>query len=434
MTTMQKQNETGIQISSPNFYLKDDFVERNRILFVGFRNDKRGELERMVAEFDLVPMFCSNISGLEAFTGSSDSIIALITDSMFLGFSSPADWKKVRDAMGDYPFWLHISDDTRPSVIVNMMKNGLDEFVGVAARDQSIIKHLKFARKAYENKRKELEKKDSEALILRKHVEWANYKESLRMAGHDVSGKEAITNLRTSLSQGAGFGLMISLMEMIGMSPVGSDDKVTVDKFLIDTIQTNVKYTRRMIDGLEEYVRIMDHDLRIAPVPVSQIEMAIKQRLAPASALFSKKKINLRISETCSSRTVDADIELVLLAVEELVLNAWKYSKKDTNVTLLTSISVGYYSITIQSFPQPYSKFSLDQDSLEKLKMPFYRLHPPVEDVIEMEKFVMGLGLSAVEHIAARQSGVFVIEGGTDYCGTKSEECFLAYFMLPLSR
>ncbi len=401
------------------------------ILCIGF-HESIGDLESLGQNKGIIFTFFSSFTEFEKENNSLAEFQAVITDSRNLTSQTHPDWELFRKQIGPYPIWVHISDDIRPAVIVEMMRNGVDEFIPAHDSLSWLGEFFEKLNDHYAMRYKELLRAEHEASMLRKRVEWSSYKDGLRKAWNDVSGREAIINLQTSLSQGAGFGLMLTLMEILGMSDISSG-QISIDQELFNKIKTNAQYTRRMLEGLAEYVNVFDGAFKLDRISVEQIEYNIKERIQQFQNLYSKKNMKLRIMDTCSRRTVDANIQLVMLVFDELVINAWKYSRRNTDVVLLTSIRNGYYTLTLQSFPSYQENLAMDTESLEKLKLPFYRIHPPVEDAVEMECFVMGLGLPAVDQIASKMRSIFMLEGGIDYCGTTAEECFLAYFMIPLA-
>lgn len=402
------------------------------ILFIGYHGGAVAGLEKIVGENGFKPYFFQSIEDSEISNLKRETIIAVITDSRYLASGSHDDWKKFKEKFGRYPIWAHVTDDVRPANIVEMMRSGLDEFVPASESASWIENYVKNINEKYASKFGEIYRAEHEATMLQKRVEWSNFKENKRKAWNDVSGREAIINLQTSLSQGAGFGLMLTLMEYLGMGEV-TDGRVAIDPALFEKIKENARYTRRMLQGLAEYVNIFDQKFNVDRISIEQIEVNIKQRIKQFEDLYSKKKMRLRMSGICSRRLIEANIELIMMAFDELAVNAWKYSRRETDVTVHTSMRNGYYTIAMQSFPSYQENLDLESSSLEKLKLPFYRIHPPVEDAVEMERFVMGLGLPAVEQIASKMRGIFMLEKGVDYCGTSSEECFMAYLMIPLS-
>ena len=65
---------------------------------------------------------------------------------------------------------------------------------------------------------------------------------------------------------------------------------------------------------------------------------------------------------------------------------------------------------------------------MEKILLePFFRNHPPVEELIQNNKFGLGLGLSAIDYIIQKHNGNFRI-----YNQKKNDEVFVyAQIQLP---
>ena len=98
----------------------------------------------------------------------------------------------------------------------------------------------------------------NESMKLRGQLEWLNYKETLRLTGKDSYQKNSIFNLTTSLSQGGGVGITISLLDMLKMEMVEQGDNYLVNKEILDTLFENNEYSRRVLFGLASVVELME--------------------------------------------------------------------------------------------------------------------------------------------------------------------------------
>ncbi len=410
---------------------KVDTCESGGVLFVGYQRETMSHLHRTAEDCGFTPAFISDLSKIERYTSQHEPIKAIFTDSRFLGFNSRHDWSRFREIIGVNPLWIHISDDSRPEFIVGLMKNGLDDFLSAHSASIHIEKYLSKLNYLFAKKHSKIARVERDATLLRKRVEWSTYTESLRKAWNDISGREAISNLQTNLSQGAGFGLLLSLVEILEMSK-DADRNIQVDAYLFNKVKENTQYTRRLLESLSTYVGVIDNPIRIEPVSIKQIEKKLINRIPLFRDVCTKKRIQLQMSETFNHHEIKVNPDFLVMGVDELIVNALKYSRQETDVNILTSIHDGYYSITVQSFPDISPQLKKESASIERLKLPFFRAHPPVEYIVEMEKFVMGLGLPAVEQIASKMNSIFKLEMGKDYRNLSIEPCVLANFMIPL--
>ena len=133
-----------------------------------------------------------------------------------------------------------------------------------------------------------------------------------------------------------------------------------------------------------------------------------------------------------TQHTICVDLEKIYLAIEEILINAYKYSTNKSQINIFANVSKGYFCISVKNEvpKEPYG--GIPQD-MEKLVIePFFRLHPPVEDVISIEKFGLGLGLTVVDYLVRKHNGLFFIHNAIDHTGNRVSNCVLSEIFLPM--
>lgn len=272
----------------------------------------------------------------------------------------------------------------------------------------------------------------NESIKLREQLEWLNYKENLRITGKDSYQKNSIINLATSLSQGAGIGASISLIDTLKGTSEEDGEFYKVDKELLDTVFTNNEFSRKTIFGLGEVVKLMDEEIKLVEISGKELVEKFPEMLIEISKNLPAKNIKLVLPKLNSDCLVEIDLEKFTLILEELIVNAYKYSPKNGHISIFSHISGTYFCISVKNdvVDDIYGGISTQNEKL--VLEPFFRIHPPVEDVLEVEKFSLGLGLTVVDFIINKLSGMFFIHNVIDHTGSLGVNCVLAEIFLPI--
>ncbi|MCZ8155849.1 MAG: response regulator [Leptospira sp.] len=271
-----------------------------------------------------------------------------------------------------------------------------------------------------------------ESKELRDQLEWLNYKESSRKSTSGSIEMNAIYNLKTTLTQGSGIGMMTTLIDTISQVATKEDQKVSIDSELFDLLKENNSHTKSMLRGLASAVQILENPVSLTKVSSSDlIDLAttVKNQL---NAGASQKAIEMNLPIFKNNYTLLADLGLFKIALTELFLNAIKYAPSESVVDSFITIIDGYLCFSIKNRITEDIYSSQAEEVIKSLTLPFFRLHPPVESVHQLEPFSLGLGLTMVDYIANKHHGMFFLRKAKDYTTSQSSVCTIAEFFIPL--
>ena len=272
----------------------------------------------------------------------------------------------------------------------------------------------------------------NESIKLRGQLEWLNYKETLRITGKDSYQKNSIFNLTTSLSQGGGVGITISLLDMLKMDIVEQGDRYLVNKEILDTLFENNEYSRRVLFGLGTVVELMEQTFHIEEVNANRLVKEIPSYLKDILPFMKNKDISVAFPSVNTNAKVEIDLEKFRLVIEELLINAYKYSVKSSRIDIFAHVTGTYFCITFKNEIDENSYGGIPPEKEKLVLEPFFRIHPPVEDILEVEKFSLGLGLTVVDFIINKHNGMFFIHNAVDHTGKRRTNCVLAEIFLPI--
>jgi PAS domain S-box-containing protein len=147
-----------------------------------------------------------------------------------------------------------------------------------------------------------------------------------------------------------------------------------------------------LIDDLLELSRVSRHEMRRHRVDVSAIAVDIADDLRQSEP---ERNVTVRIEPHCMA---DGDPQLLRVLLENLIGNAWKYSRNTEKACI-------EFGRNAEGFFVRDNGAGFDMAYAEKLFMPFQRLHNPAE--FEGS----GIGLASAARVVRRHGGRIWAEG-----------------------
>jgi signal transduction histidine kinase len=331
---------------------------------------------------------------------------------------------------------LVILTDDRARDAVSIFDSGVSEFIILPISTEDFVRKAQSFLKLRRERVYERQLIDHSSMVLRKQLEWLNYKDVKRSLGSDTEGKSMIENLRISLSQGGGFGIILTLIDMIRSFPQIKDDHYVVDRETMELLFDNTQTARLFLEGLDSAITIMSREYVLETVNGNDIIRMMPEMAKGIVSMLSEKRLQLNypVPRREFNAPVKINREIFTLAFEEILINAYKYSKADTVIEVYANISQGYFSISVKNQCDDDSFGKIPDDYTRLLIKPFFRMHPPVEDVVKVERFGLGLGLTTVNYIMNKLNGLLVMSTVRDHTKDKIIPCVLTQLFLPVSR
>lgn len=268
---------------------------------------------------------------------------------------------------------------------------------------------------------------------IRNQLEWLNYKESRRIADQDYTETKSIYTLKTSITQGAGFGSLVSIIDIIKSAKKDAGPKdYSIERKLIDMLIDNNDYCRIMIEGLHSISDLLENEYTMEKTTAVDIIKAIPSIIKDIFPFLEKKNITLTLPEIKFNCQLNINMEKISIALEELLINAYKYCVPGTKINILSHISEGYFWISVKNniSEKPYGGVPPEYEKM--VIEPFFRLLPPDESIAKLEKFGLGLGLTVVDNILRKHAGLFMIHDVKDHTTDKLDICTMAEILIPV--
>ena len=318
--------------------------------------------------------------------------------------------------------------------IINIMKMGVYDYVIKPIDPEMFESTLKKALEFRYLRNIEKEQNQNAGKKIRGQIEWLNYKESRRLSAKDSAETKSIYSLKTSMAQGAGFGSLITIIDLLQSTMQEQKEGFLIDKEIIKLLLENNEHCRSQIEGLYVATDLMERDYPLEESDAASLVADLSAMTARVFEVFPQKKLSLTFPELKENCKIKINKEILNTVIDELMSNAFKYALAGTTVNIFTHVSEGYFWLSLKNDVPEHPHYGGVPAEVEKLVLePFFRLNPPDESIAKIEKISFGLGLAVIDYAAKKHHGMFIIHDVIDYTSDKPRPCTLAEFLLPIA-
>ncbi len=339
--------------------------------------------------------------------------------------------------MDEEPIIMVMTGHDEPSVIIDVMRRGVYDYILKPLRLNDLAVKLDRAFEASSLRRMQRSIDKERVVRLEKDLEW--YKWNERMMNRDAANvnKSLFHSLHMSFNQGAGFGALLTLLDMIALNAVETGGRYTIDADMMRLINENASVARKILKTFADIDWMLSHELTLVAVSYDDLYEMLKGANREMGKNLAIKVQELHLSEHkpgLSSRMVKMDAEYMRKAFSELVLNACKFSEKGYPIYVLLEVIDKNMVVSVVSKPVPdeQKRVGIPLGYENIVFEPFYRMTKAVFEGYESLDY--GLGLTLVEKIMAKHGGKASISNITDYSDVTREPVtkVIASLNLPL--
>lgn len=368
--------------------------------------------------------------GLLAINETDFSIF--IVDLLMPEMDGPTFIKELRKIKPDSVVIVQTTNNV-PSTIVDVMKLKVYDYLFKPYDPDAFEEVIVSAMRYYKYQVSQTERANQITFKLRSQLEWLTFKESSKNMSALTQEKNLLYNLKTSMSQGAGIGALLSMLELLQVRIREVDGEYRAPIDLMNRIFKNLDIGRRMVEGIASISDILDQKPNMETAKSYDIVNIVEKHADELTGIFVEKKIGFVASNILEDKELNIDRIQIDNAIEELLINATKFSPMNGELQAFYHYSDDYFVLSIKNdidtvrgdigVPPEYEQLATE---------PFIRFSVPDDTVIEKEKFTIGLGLSVVAHIAAMHGGHFFIRNVLDHLRSPPATCVVAELFLPL--
>jgi PAS domain S-box-containing protein len=281
--------------------------------------------------------------------------------------------------------------------------------------------------------------KGSASDAIDKEMDWQSWKEKMLNRNISRTDKSIFSNINNSFTQGAGFGTLITFMEMMSKSSEENDDKRIVDAQLFNEAMKNVKIAQDAFKIFAGIDWIISNTFELELKTVSDLYTLLKGVISKNMKFAPINKNRIIINELprgMKNKKIRINTQYLSEAVSELIINALKFSRNGTNVLVMLYSQNTNVRISVINEPLKTSDgiLGIPPEYEKVIFEPFYRISKLVFERYNTLDF--GIGLTFVEKIVTRHGGEIFAENILDYSDVKKDPTTKVNLMMsfPLAR
>ncbi|BDA78403.1 histidine kinase [Leptospira kobayashii] len=323
---------------------------------------------------------------------------------------------------------LVISANEQLSVVIDVMRENVQDYLikpidrkKLVNKVQSILSRteIDFSRWIYEKEK---------IISLEKLLDWYSFKNRAMEKGDfdkKTLHKNLFQTLRTSLSQGAGFGILMQIIDIIKAMEKDGKGHYLLQEEIVEILEENASYANRIVDTFSEIEDIIFDRVKTEPTEVQDIFVILDTAKMNLEDMLKNKDQTILIGKPDNRKYDQAKVllnrTLFTKIITELLLNAMKFSAVGSKITILIytekdEISLSF--INVMNSDNGVGE-ALPNELHNLLFEPFFRLNKNNYDAYKTLDF--GLGLSFVREAITKFGGTVQVANLTDYSKDSKE-------------
>lgn len=254
--------------------------------------------------------------------------------------------------------------------------------------------------------------------------DWQDWKEKIMSRNISRTDKSLFKNINNSFTQGAGFGALISLLDMLASTAEKSNGKHLVDSNIFELTLKNVHIAQDAFKTFANIDWIISNDFEMEKASFNDLYDFIRAVIKKTDDFSKIKKQKIVISDFMdeySNISTNLNREYLYKALYEGLINALKFSKASSNILVLIYILNNNIAISVINDPEKSDEgvIGIPSEYSKVIFEPFYRMTKFVFEQYSTLDF--GLGLTLVEKIVGKHGGNVSVENIYDHTDLKRE-------------
>lgn len=303
------------------------------------------------------------------------------------------------------PVILVVSGQESVDTALEVIKNGVYDYLVKPVVPDTFTFKVESAFELSKMRANSLSVTREKELLLAQKTDWKEFKDLLLRKKFEKIDLNLFSNLKTSFSQSAGFGVLLSLIPFIPMGSEKVGDKYLVPGDLVDTLVENAAIARQALEEFDSIGEVFHSEKKLVKTPVTEIIEIIRTVATELTGRSALGRHRTEIIPVVTDLLAEVNSDYLAKAFRELLLNAYKYSKPDTTVLVVTEFDDNWFRISFINEPSPngMTETGIPAEYSRAVFEPFFRLHHIVDE--RYGTFDFGIGLTMVERIVRQHHG-----------------------------
>lgn len=321
------------------------------------------------------------------------------------------------------PVVLVLTSHDEIETVIDIMKEGVFDYVIKPMKADDLIMRINRALTVAEFKKNQHIIEKEKTLRLEQQLEWYRWEERQKTRGKTYSSQSLFSNLRTSFNQGAGLGMLVTLLSIISETAKQDDSgSWLVDDEIFQVLKKNLAMAQSVIERFAEVEWVITNTLPLEALDSTEVYSLIKDTLKSCVPFARLRNHVLMLNDyriPPQAHVVQVNADFLQTVIKELVINALKFSEKGTNIVSMFDLKGGIAELSIINVPQRSNDeiLGIPTEYENIIFEPFFRMGRDVHEEYGSHDF--GLGLTLVEKIVQKHNGKIFMHNITDHTDLK---------------
>ncbi len=319
---------------------------------------------------------------------------------------------------GYHPVFIMLTSETDVKKVVELFKKGIHDYIVKPFNSAEFINRVSKAFEFAELKIINQNMQKEREIRIQYQLNWNLYKESLIKRDSSKIDSSLLTNINTSLNQGAGLGTLNPIVELIRTSSRFENNEYITEKDIMEMLFENVKYSNNLIQIIGDIDHVIKDDLPKSIISINELHKIIEDAVNEVSKYQTVRGNSVIVADnihTSNTKNLQINTEYFKKAVKELLYNAFKFSDEGSKIYILFEILLDSFQISLLNSPDSKSK---EYNGIGKgyeiiIFEPFFRISRYVFESYPTLDF--GLGLCYVEKIIQNHKGKIRVSNLKNY-------------------
>lgn len=331
-----------------------------------------------------------------------------VTDLNMPGMSGKQVIERI-NTLNVSPVLVVLTSENDTETAAGLMKYGVYDYITKPFNQNEIVSRLNHAYEFAEYRRLQASLERERELRIENQLNWNLWKESIIKRDSDRIESDLIGSLNTNLVQGAGIGLLTSLIQLIRQTAVEKEDHYEIPKDIINLLFENAKVSEKLTNILAEIDYIIRNPVKTKQISLKEFAELIEKTADSLSPLVSIKNHSIKTGKNAKlneTNWISLNPDFFANAVKEILINAMKFSKPNTSIYILYEIQKNsVLSVNFLSHPEirENEPVGIGPDYQNLIFEPFFRISKSVQEHYGTLDF--GLGLTQVQKTVNRFHG-----------------------------
>ncbi|TGK86983.1 response regulator [Leptospira noumeaensis] len=308
--------------------------------------------------------------------------------------------------------------------IIDVMRENVQDYCIKPISPKELSKKIQYHLSKQEMDYQKTVFEKEKIISLEKLLDWYSFKNQSLEKG-EFDSKELHKNLfhvlRASLSQGAGFGILVQIIDIIkGMTKTKEGDYI-LQKEILEILEENASYAKKVLQTFTEIENVIFGRVESRKVSLREFLAEINTLVSEMDSLLKIKNQKIQLGKLedkyLDSKFIIWDKEYFRKTFFELLLNAMKFSPETGSIFLFFQSDSESVSISVINSVAGESKTEqgIPNEYLDLVFEPFFRLTKNLYEKYGSLDF--GIGLSLVKETILKFGGHIIVRNILDHLG-----------------